>query len=331
MGKVLGILVAVTGMVPFSYVFADGWDRWGLQSQTETAIAALPSETVASFSIPVLLGVELNNLTRNFGDARDGGVRSHEGLDIMASKGTPIASPTDAVVLRTGDGAGSGLYVRTANPGGETFVYMHLSEIAKGMNPGTVLKRGDILGFVGNTGNASGGASHLHFEVRSQNGVATDPYPRLSQTFSQDERIRGLAQVLERTVDANLPATLATRFSSYFGTVGVPEPVVIPTAVVIQNPVPMAPVGTVLASGNPLSFSRNLKLGSQGEDVRALQMYLNAHGFLVATIGTGSPGLESDYFGARTQAALARYQMSLSISPAVGFFGPITRTRLASL
>jgi murein DD-endopeptidase MepM/ murein hydrolase activator NlpD len=73
---------------------------------------------------------------RFFGDARGGGTRTHEGLDIMAPGGTPVVSPTDAVVLATGDGPDSGLFVRTANPGGEQFVYMHLREIAKSILTG---------------------------------------------------------------------------------------------------------------------------------------------------------------------------------------------------
>jgi hypothetical protein len=73
------------------------------------------------------------------------------------------------------------------------------------------------------------------------------------------------------------------------------------------------------------SFARNLTMGSKGEDVRALQQYLNSHGFFVALNGAGSVGNETTVFGGRTRAALAKFQASVGISPASGFFGPLTR------
>ena len=79
------------------------------------------------------------------------------------------------------------------------------------------------------------------------------------------------------------------------------------------------------------NFTRNLTVGSTGEDVRALQQFLNARGFAVATVGAGSPGNETTRFGPRTQAALARFQVANNISPARGFFGPITRARVIAL
>jgi len=75
------------------------------------------------------------------------------------------------------------------------------------------------------------------------------------------------------------------------------------------------------------AFTRNLTIGLRGPDVQALQHYLNTHGFPVVTTSTyaGSLGYETQYFGKATQAALAEFQKSVGISPAVGFFGPITR------
>jgi hypothetical protein len=74
----------------------------------------------------------------------------------------------------------------------------------------------------------------------------------------------------------------------------------------------------------PNSFNSDLWIGMTSADVKRLQIYLNEQGFAVATIGYGSAGNETEYFGARTQQALKRFQAAHGI-PATGYFGPITR------
>lgn len=81
-------------------------------------------------------------------------------------------------------------------------------------------------------------------------------------------------------------------------------------------------------SGSCYAFTTDLTLGSNGEAVRQLQKQLNAKGYVVATSGAGSVGNESTYFGGLTRVALARYQAAMGISPAAGYFGPVTRARL---
>ncbi len=85
----------------------------------------------------------------------------------------------------------------------------------------------------------------------------------------------------------------------------------------------------VRAQGNIPSFSRNLKLGDRGSDVKVLQSYLNTHGFPVVTTPghAGSAGYETDFFGPATRDALEKFQTSHGI-PATGYFGPITRRYL---
>jgi len=73
------------------------------------------------------------------------------------------------------------------------------------------------------------------------------------------------------------------------------------------------------------SFTRSLIKGASGEDVRALQKYLNSKGFTIAVTGPGSLGSETALFGPATEAALARFQKAKGILPAAGFFGPLTR------
>ena len=85
----------------------------------------------------------------------------------------------------------------------------------------------------------------------------------------------------------------------------------------------------VVETDSGTSFTRDLSIGSRGEDVRALQRFLNAQGYLVASSGPGSSGSETTYFGALTQQALVQYQAAENISPAAGYFGPITRAHIA--
>ena len=78
-------------------------------------------------------------------------------------------------------------------------------------------------------------------------------------------------------------------------------------------------------------FIRNLTTGSSGEDVRALQQYLNAAGFKIAEAGPGSPGNETNLFGSLTRTALAKWQAANGVSPAIGYFGPLTRAKITSI
>jgi len=80
------------------------------------------------------------------------------------------------------------------------------------------------------------------------------------------------------------------------------------------------------------SFTRSLYLGvSSGDDVKCLQMYLNAAGHPVASAGAGSSGNETMFFGSRTKAAVASWQAANGVSPAVGYFGPLSQAKYSSM
>jgi uncharacterized delta-60 repeat protein len=76
--------------------------------------------------------------------------------------------------------------------------------------------------------------------------------------------------------------------------------------------------------------ARDLEAGATGEDVRALQVWLNAHGYALASDGPGAPGQETSLFGALTRAALARWQLDHGVSPALGYYGPRTRAAIGA-
>ncbi|MEK7079984.1 MAG: peptidoglycan DD-metalloendopeptidase family protein [Patescibacteria group bacterium] len=296
--------------------------RRGISSATQKAINALDDNEVEDLPIPVLLGVSLASISPNFGDPRDGGDRDHEGEDILAPKDDYIVSPTDAVVISMGSGDSSGNYVYTANPGDETFVYMHLDKFAEGLKSGTVLKPGDLIGYVGDTGNAAGGPTHLHFEIR-HNRTPMDPFPRLDREFTLKERIDAVTKALKKADDEDEDAEmLATNYRSLFisaRAAGLELPDALEEALGVS--------GKTVAT---VAFSRDLTVGSQGDDVTALQTFL-----ITASKGPKATALASagatGYFGALTQAALAEYQASASISPSAGYFGPLTRVQIVML
>jgi murein DD-endopeptidase MepM/ murein hydrolase activator NlpD len=143
------------------------------------------SELGRSFIIPVA-GVVSSALHDGFAERRSGG-RTHEALDIMAPRGTPVLSAADGRLLRLHTSKAGGLMVYAADTSDQLILmYAHLDSYATGLVEGALLRKGQLLGYVGTTGNAPPNAPHLHFAVaRGQpsvswwKGVAVNPYPLL--------------------------------------------------------------------------------------------------------------------------------------------------------
>jgi murein DD-endopeptidase MepM/ murein hydrolase activator NlpD len=138
----------------------------------------------ATLTIPVA-GVKAEELLDTFNEMR--GTRRHDALDIPAPRGTPVLSATDGRLLRLFTSERGGLMVYTADAS-ERFVlmYAHLDSYADGVSDGAPLRRGQVIGYVGTTGNAPPNLPHLHFAIaRSTNvarwweGTPVDPLPLL--------------------------------------------------------------------------------------------------------------------------------------------------------
>jgi murein DD-endopeptidase MepM/ murein hydrolase activator NlpD len=97
----------------------------------------------------------------------------HQGTDIFAAAGTPVRAPADGTLKLTNGGLG-GLSAYVTQPDGTYFYMAHLSGFAPDKAEGQQVKVGDVVGFVGNTGDAAGGATHLHFEIHM--APANNPY-----------------------------------------------------------------------------------------------------------------------------------------------------------
>lgn len=138
----------------------------------------------AALGMPIA-GLDPAKLSDTFHETRGG--RPHEALDIMAPRGTPVAAVDEGNVVKLFTSKEGGLTVYQFNDARELcYYYAHLDRYAPGLKEGTLLHRGDILGYVGSTGNASPDAPHLHFaifelgpEKEWWKGTAIDPLPRL--------------------------------------------------------------------------------------------------------------------------------------------------------
>jgi murein DD-endopeptidase MepM/ murein hydrolase activator NlpD len=168
---------------------------WAAAAKAERKAKKFGSKPVKAFAVPVL-GVTHSALTDTWGEARSHG-RTHEGIDIIAPRGSVIVSPTKAIVIRIGKDNLGGTVVYTANAGGERFYYAHLDSVAKGLKVGQELNIGDTIGYVGNTGNASRTVPHLHLGIYGKKG-AINPFPRITKNLSSDMQKKILARELMR-------------------------------------------------------------------------------------------------------------------------------------
>ena len=137
-----------------------------------------------SLLMPVI-GVDPALLRDQFGDVR--GLQRHEAIDIMAPRGSAVVAVADGRVAKLFTSKPGGLTVYQFDASGQVaYYYAHLDRYADGLREGTPLRRGDAIGAVGNSGNAAGGATHLHFAVFLLGpgrewwlGTAVNPYPLL--------------------------------------------------------------------------------------------------------------------------------------------------------
>lgn len=151
----------------------------------ERSLGGPHTQAPSALLIPVS-GIEAAQLDDSFADGR-GGTRVHEAIDIMAPAGTPVLAAADGRVAKLFSSKPGGLTVYQFDPG-ETvaYYYAHLDRYAENLAEGQQLKRGDLIGYVGSSGNADPAAPHLHFAVfmlgpekQWWKGTAINPYPLL--------------------------------------------------------------------------------------------------------------------------------------------------------
>jgi murein DD-endopeptidase MepM/ murein hydrolase activator NlpD len=134
-------------------LFAYAW-AWA-----DYATASVP------YPVPVE-GVRLASIPPSFHAPREGGRERHQGIDILARRGTPVRSVAWGVVVGIQTQRRGGRVAHVLGRGSILFFYAHLDSWAPGLHVGQVVEQGDLLGRVGDTGNARGTPPHLHFEAR---------------------------------------------------------------------------------------------------------------------------------------------------------------------
>ncbi|HUP90960.1 MAG TPA: M23 family metallopeptidase [Solimonas sp.] len=157
-----------------------------VQEATAPEPPAEPTTQPGRLLVPVA-GIAPAKLSDTFTDSRSGG-RVHDAIDIMAPRGTKVIAVDDGRVVKLFKSVPGGLTVYQFDPGEQfSYYYAHLDAYAPGLVEGQLLKRGDLVGYVGSSGNASATAPHLHFaiarlgpEKRWWEGTAVNPFPLLT-------------------------------------------------------------------------------------------------------------------------------------------------------
>lgn len=157
------------------------------------AAQAPPATPTGAWSHPLLTvpvqGVERSQIVDTWGQSRANGARTHEATDILAPGGTPVIAAAPGTVEKlfySEGGGGITLYVRSPDKQW-SYYYAHLQRYAPGIVEGMQVTAGDVLGFVGDTGNSGAGNFHLHFGMahmapgeRWWQGQPVNPFPLLA-------------------------------------------------------------------------------------------------------------------------------------------------------
>lgn len=147
-----------------------------------------------------------------WGNRRSGG-RRHKGTDLMAPKMSPVYAVADGIVTTMKRGGSAGWWIGIEHAGGLESWYMHLNNdspgtddgradlsetYATGLSVGGFVTAGQLIGYVGDSGNAEGSGSHTHFELHVD-GKAIDPYPLLVAAYERATLVQFLDRVEEVT------------------------------------------------------------------------------------------------------------------------------------
>jgi murein DD-endopeptidase MepM/ murein hydrolase activator NlpD len=156
-----------------------------VQPTPATDQIAAPSIGAKSLLIPVA-GVRPDQLQDTYDDARSEG-RVHDAIDIPAAHNTPVLAAADGRIVKLFQSERGGTTIYQLDTDNRTvYYYAHLDHYADNLSEGQMVRRGDVIAYVGDTGNAGAGNYHLHFSIsivadpkHFYNGTNINPYPLL--------------------------------------------------------------------------------------------------------------------------------------------------------
>lgn len=135
-------------------------------SDAAFAAASTASDADGGAAVVPVLGIDAATLTSTFNEARGGGLRRHEAMDILAPRGTPVVAAVNGRVVKLFTSAAGGLTVYQFDEAERyCYYYAHLDAYAPDLTEGQVVQRGQVIGSVGTTGNAPPNTPHLHFAI----------------------------------------------------------------------------------------------------------------------------------------------------------------------
>jgi peptidoglycan LD-endopeptidase LytH len=188
--------VVVAALTSFFWIAAYGNGDEDVEAAGDSVVLEKPKMEVAEglvvgpagLAIPVA-GVKPEQLVDTYTQARAGGARVHDAIDIMAPHGTPVVASAPGTVEKlffSKGGGGITVYIRSPD-NRWIYYYAHLDEYAPGLNEGDKVRQGQRIGSVGSTGNANPAGPHLHFAIHRMEseddwhqGSPINPYPLLA-------------------------------------------------------------------------------------------------------------------------------------------------------
>ena len=164
----------------------------------------------------------------SWGYPRSGG-RWHQGADIFATRGTPVVASENGTLDGVGSGTLGGIKLWVNGESGNEYYYAHLAAFAPDVRNGKKVRAGEVIGYVGDTGNAKGTSPHLHFEIHPGGDGPANPYPILKAAY-------GNRPVVRAVVPTAPPATTPPATDA---------PVAAPPAIATPGGTPATPPDTV--------------------------------------------------------------------------------------
>ncbi len=143
------------------------------ETTTTTTITTTTPQPVGGHVCPI---DGFTSFSDTFGAPRSGG-RTHEGVDMMAERWTHIVAIESGTIYQLREGGLGGTTIWLHSDSGDSYYYAHLEAWADGLSKGQHVDAGELIGYVGTSGNAPDWLPHLHFEYHPDLGPAVDPYP----------------------------------------------------------------------------------------------------------------------------------------------------------